>query len=95
MICHLQLVSQHGCHAIGRDQLPLVIGRGPDVGLRLNDRWVSRRHCELLECEGQLVVRDVGARNGLFLNGTQVDQAPLQSGDQLIIGIERFRVEVE
>ena len=51
------------------------------------DRLVSGFHAELVVQAGQLVVRDVGSRNGTFVNGSKVEgEAPLVSGDVLRLG---------
>jgi len=49
------------------------------------DELLSRRHVEL-ECNGtQVVLRDLGSRNGTFVNGKRVVNASLAPGD--IVGI--------
>src|SRR5262249_3376950 len=54
---------------------------------------VSRRHCELLEVGGKLVVRDLGSSNGTFVNGKRVlGQQPLKPGDELTVGAVTLRV---
>jgi diguanylate cyclase (GGDEF)-like protein len=63
-----------------------VIGRGPQVTLRLNDDGVSREHCELV-IEGQRVVlRDLGSTNGTFCNGIRIDRRELTDGDKIMVG---------
>ena len=66
------------------------IGRGVDCDIVLPNVSVSRQHaCVRVSPEGAEVV-DLDSQNGVFLNGEQVNQAPLQSGDE--IGIGRFGV---
>lgn len=72
---------------------PAILGRNEKATLCLNDPWISRMHCELLEREGQLVVRDLESRHGVFVNGERVPQAELHPGDVLHLGVSRFRVE--
>src|SRR5581483_11525883 len=47
-------------------KLPSIIGRGSETDLRVNHPSVSRKHCEISELEGALVVRDLGSTNGTF-----------------------------
>lgn len=47
----------------------VVVGSGDGSHMRLSDRTVSRQHCELFRKGGRLVVRDLGSRNGTFVNG--------------------------
>jgi putative nucleotidyltransferase with HDIG domain len=50
----------------------LRIGRSPDLEIVLNDTSVSRRHAEIVATDHGWVVRDLGSRNGTFLNGSRV-----------------------
>jgi pSer/pThr/pTyr-binding forkhead associated (FHA) protein len=75
-----------------RVELPATIGRGSDVQISLDHALVSRRHCELVEVEGKLVARDIGSRNGTFVAGKRVEEAPVPSGELLTIGAYTFRV---
>lgn len=75
------------------DQFPLLLGRGPEADVRLDDRWVSRRHCELDCVYGQLVVRDLDSRHGTMVNGSSIREARLEPGDRLSVGMTTFRVE--
>jgi pSer/pThr/pTyr-binding forkhead associated (FHA) protein len=88
-----------------------IVGRGPDCAVRLaggvEDSLVSRHHCQL-NLEGpQVRVRDLGSRNGTYVNGwlvkaPQADQAPesvpdehqLNDGDELRVGPIPLRVTI-
>lgn len=74
------------------EKLPLVVGRGPDTDLRLNDRWVSRRNCELYDVGGVLWVRDLGSANGILVNDQPVVESHLMPGDELTVGMTTFVV---
>ena len=56
----------------------------------LDDRWVSRRHWEVVDEEGVLVVRDLGSKYGTFVNGRPISQAALLPGDMLSVGLSNF-----
>jgi len=71
---------------------PLTIGRGPEAGVLLDDRWVSRRHCEIEQTGGTLRVRDLGSTHGTFVNGAKVVEARLMPGDSLGVGMSSFEV---
>lgn len=61
----------------------------------LNDRWVSRLHCQIDEVGGRFVLRDLGSKHGTFVNGERVSEVPLSLGDQIDIGMSRFVVAEE
>lgn len=70
-----------------------VVGRQDGCQLQIRSSQVSRKHCELFERDGQLVVKDLGSSNGTFVNGRKVEgEQPLRDGDELSIGGVTFRV---
>lgn len=71
-------------------QLPVVIGRGRSADLVVKNPWASRRHCEIDEQNGVLVIQDLGSRNGTFVNQQPIKQARLMPGDTILVGSEEF-----
>jgi predicted component of type VI protein secretion system len=75
-------------------QLPAVVGRSRSVDLPLANPLVSRRHCEIFEASGQVMVRDLGSLNGTFVGKTRVaDEAAVPPGSMLTIGAISFRAD--
>jgi pSer/pThr/pTyr-binding forkhead associated (FHA) protein len=89
-----------------------VIGRARDCDIQLpGDCFhadVSRHHCVLDIAPPAIHVRDLGSRNGTFVNGVRIDdsadeqpEAPvadgldLKDGDQFQLGSTAFQVKVE
>ncbi len=71
---------------------PLVLGRGGDVDIVLDDPIASRRH-GLVCLKGSMIrYEDLGSRNDALLNGQPIRQGVLEVGDELAIGSERFLV---
>lgn len=77
----------------GMKQFPLlpgahVIGRDPDVEIRLDASTVSRRHARLVVDGDRVVLEDSGSKNGTFRGHERVTADPvvLSDGDQLRIG---------
>ena len=69
------------------------LGRHDDCGIRIKSAQVSRRHCELFEVGGQLMIRDLGSSNGTFVNGRRISgEQPLNHGDELTVGAVTLRV---
>ena len=70
----------------------LVVGREGHV--RVPDEFLSRRHFELVrDEEGEVRVRDLGSRNGTFLNTLPARNTKVHTGDEITAGMNRFRVE--
>jgi pSer/pThr/pTyr-binding forkhead associated (FHA) protein len=93
----LRLVSQDPLASpreILIEQFPAMIGRGIDVALRIDDRWLSRRHCELSLHGDELIVRDLGSRHGTYVNGQAIDSVRLVTGNELCLGLSHFLVEL-
>lgn len=69
----------------------LVVGRGVDADLRINDPGVSRRHVEFTVAgrpDGGLdiAVHDLGSTNGILVDGHRVTTTRLQDGSQVRVG---------
>ncbi len=63
------------------------LGRHDDCVIRIKSAQVSRRHCELYEVGGQLMLRDLGSSNGTYVNGKRVTgEQSLKHGDELTVG---------
>ena len=76
-------------------RLPAVIGRGRDSTVMLPHPLVSRRHCEVFESNGYLVVRDMGSLNGTFVNNKRITEAVLPPGGLLTLGSITFQAAYE
>jgi pSer/pThr/pTyr-binding forkhead associated (FHA) protein len=64
-----------------------TVGRDTDSDVFLDDVTVSRTHAVLdRRVDGAFFVRDVGSLNGTYLNGEQIDETKLASGDEVQIG---------
>jgi DNA-binding winged helix-turn-helix (wHTH) protein len=76
----------------GRRRFPLsagehVVGRDPDVAVRLDASTVSRRHARLVVTAEETVLEDFGSKNGTFLGNKRVTSpVRLADGDSIRIG---------
>jgi hypothetical protein len=71
----------------------IVIGRGNDADLRIDDPGISRKHIEIRVTDPQdlggaprITVHDLGSTNGVSVNGRRVEQATLADGATIRIG---------
>lgn len=68
----------------------VTVGRSSDADVFLDDVTVSRNHAEFLHGSEGWLLRDKGSLNGSYVNRERVDQARLNSGDEVQIGKYRF-----
>jgi hypothetical protein len=94
-ISHTQVRRATAVLEINGESMPLmepglIIGRGADADLRVNDPGVSRRHVELRVSSGEdgahVSVHDLGSTNGVLVNGKRVQNAALADGAVIRIG---------
>jgi DNA-binding NtrC family response regulator len=72
---------------------PILIGRDPSCAIVLDDPEVSSIHCEV-RAEGQgVLVKDLGSRNGSFVQSVRVREAILTAPCTLSIGATRIAYE--
>ncbi len=62
------------------------IGRDPDCEVQIQDVHVSRRHARVSLVSGQWTIVDLQSRNGLLIDGDQVESAPIGDGIRVTLG---------
>lgn len=71
------------------------IGRAEDCQLRPKSELISRHHCVLLVEDASVAVRDLGSRNGTFVNNERIQgECELKQGDSLKVGGLEFLIHV-
>jgi hypothetical protein len=78
---HLDLPDR----AVALTKDSVVLGRGADADVRIDDPGVSRRHARL-RLTPTPVITDLGSTNGTLVDGRRVDEAELVSGSVLTLG---------
>ncbi|MEZ6056183.1 MAG: FHA domain-containing protein [Planctomycetaceae bacterium] len=72
----------------------LVVGRDEKAGIRVASSEVSRAHCVFITTETGVVLKDLGSRNGTFVNGIAItDERTLQANDVIVVGPLGFRFQ--
>ncbi len=74
------------------DHYPYTIGRDKSNDLVLDDIYVARKHCVILEEEGRTILRNLGSQNAIFAGGKQVEEYPLQKEGHFYIGTYEIMV---
>jgi pSer/pThr/pTyr-binding forkhead associated (FHA) protein len=69
----------------------IIIGRGDNADIKLNDTKASREHAEITKVGNNWVATDLGSQNGIVVNDKKVTQSPLNEGDKIIVGQTVFK----
>ena len=71
------------------DQDHTIIGRGGDSDIVIPERQISRHHAQIERDSGGYLIRDLGSKNGTFVNGEEVIDTPhrLKDGDEIQIAL--------
>ena len=76
----------------------LVVGRGTEADIQINDPGVSRRHVQFeVDLSGrsaQLSVRDLGSTNGMLVDGHRITHTAVHDGTTVKIGNTTMTVRV-
>jgi pSer/pThr/pTyr-binding forkhead associated (FHA) protein len=96
MDVNLILFKKDGSHKV----FPLpsnvtAIGRQHNCDLYIPLLPVSRKHCQLNRSNNTLEIRDLGSRNGTYLNGERVTEAEIKAGDYITIGPLTFLLQID
>jgi pSer/pThr/pTyr-binding forkhead associated (FHA) protein len=66
---------------------PILIGRGSDAAIRLDDDYVSTRHARIAASGDQWFVEDLGSTNGTYIGTVRISQpTTITLGTQVRIG---------
>ena len=104
---HTQVRRARAVLEINRTRHPLqppglVVGRGTEADVRINDPGVSRRHIEFDvrtdvrqgKDDLKIEVRDLGSTNGMLIDGHKVTKAGVRDGSQVRIGNTTMTVRI-
>jgi hypothetical protein len=64
----------------------MLIGRGIDCEVRIDDSAVSEHHACIYFQHGKLIVKDLGSTNGTRVNRERIQEKVLTDGDRIIVG---------
>jgi hypothetical protein len=109
---HTQVRRARAVLEINKTRHPLqppgvVVGRGTEADIRINDPGVSRRHIEFdvrvstgstnggrQQEDLKIEVRDLGSTNGMLIDGHKVTKAGVRDGSQVRIGNTTMTVRI-
>lgn len=73
--------------------LPCTLGRDLGCTIPIVDPGISRSHAIIERVQARLGIRDLGSRNGTFVNGEPITRRLLVPGDEIRIGQTRLRIQ--
>lgn len=74
----------------------ITVGRADDNLLILRHESVSSKHCEILVNGPEILVHDLGSRNGTFINGSRIStQSQIKQGQRIRFGSIEAVLELE
>ena len=72
-----------------------TLGRRPDCDVRIPRMTVSRKHCRIVQKDGETIVQDLGSANGTFVNSQRIMEAVVSAGDLISVGAITFTLQVD
>lgn len=70
-----------------------VLGRDTHCHITIPGTHLSRRHAEFVSRGNKLLIRDMGSANGTYVNGKQITETELNSGDSVRFDVLEFRIQ--
>jgi pSer/pThr/pTyr-binding forkhead associated (FHA) protein len=75
------------------DAEDLFIGRIPTINdLCISNPSVSRQHAHIKRKGEKYMIFDLKSLNGIYLNGSRISEAPLEEGDEILLGEAKIGV---
>ncbi|KAA1395752.1 FHA domain-containing protein FhaB/FipA [Aeromicrobium ginsengisoli] len=91
----LQVVSgPNAGQSVPLGDKPILLGRGTDAAIRLDDDYVSTRHARFATNGEQWFVEDLGSTNGTYL-GSQRITSPVPIGIGIAVRLGKTIVELQ
>ena len=64
----------------------MIIGRKPECNIQLDEKMVSGQHAQITIKPDEILLKDLDSTNGTIVNGKEVREKILKTGDQVSIG---------
>ena len=69
-----------------------ILGRGSGADMRILEPCVSRQHAMIDNEDGVIQIRDLGSKNGTYVNGEPVMKKELAADDLIALGTQSLRL---
>lgn len=71
----------------------ILVGRSPECNIVLDSPDVSWQHARLERQSQGWLIKDLGSRNGVWVNEQRVSESLIHADDRVRIGLNRFRLD--
>jgi two-component system, cell cycle response regulator len=68
------------------EKAELIVGRGEQSDIFIDDEDVSRNHAKIEVTADAILLKDLGSTNGTLVNGRKITERKLEDGDRIQIG---------
>lgn len=68
-----------------------TIGSSSDCDIRIQSKFVSRHHAQLIKTQSGRILEDLGSTNGTYINSRRINKRAMRAGDLITIGKHRLR----
>ncbi len=71
----------------------LTIGRSPQADIGIDDDRISRIHCEIKWSDGTFTIKDMGSKNGTYVDSSKISKTTLSPGVLLQLGHSVMKID--
>jgi pSer/pThr/pTyr-binding forkhead associated (FHA) protein len=72
----------------------LIVGRSKSADVSIaEDDWLSHEHFLIVPDERGFLIRDLGSKNGTWVNGERIAEHRLRPHERILAGRSRFALE--
>lgn len=69
-----------------------ILGRSQKADVRLDDHGVSKNHAQIFVTTDKVIISDLNSSNGTYVNGVQVQNHGLKTGDKVLVNRTIFSI---
>ncbi|MFC1643616.1 diguanylate cyclase [Chlamydiota bacterium] len=68
------------------DKKESIVGREDKATFNIEDSGISREHAKIIYSKDKVILKDLGSKNGTYVNNIKIDEIELKNDDRISIG---------